>query len=393
MGAALGPLFLTTLTEMSGRLPITHIGNILFVISAAICGASTNIPMLIIARFFMGIASAVPVTVGGGFIADFWPMEKRGFATTIWTAGPLLGFVVGPIFGGYMGQRIGWRWTVWLEAVVGSVITIVAIICVRETYPPMILLRRAVRFRKTSGPVLLVRSSKGQSIGRLLWSSVCRPLKLLFLSPVVLLISVSCAVAYSYMYILFTTFPSIFKDVYNFDAGQVGLAYLGLGAGFCVSQCSVGYFSDRHLKKQLAWHGRMIPEHRLPPMKYGVFFIVAGLVWYGNSVEYRAHWIVPIIGTFFVGMGVYYVKLVGQVYLLDAFTRYAASAVSAEVFVRSVFGAVLPLAGPELYRKLGMALGNNLLATFAAAFFGISLILGIVGEGLRTNPRFQPNLG
>ena len=90
MGSAVGPLFLTPLTEVSGRLPMTHFANILFMIAAVVCAAAVNMPMLIIARLVMGVASSVPVTVGGGYIADLMPMERRGTAMTIWTVGPLM---------------------------------------------------------------------------------------------------------------------------------------------------------------------------------------------------------------------------------------------------------------------------------------------------------------
>lgn len=139
MGAAIGPLILTPITEMSGRLPMTHAANFLFLAADIVCAASVNMPMLIVSRLFMGMASSVPVTVGGGFVSDMMKMDERGTAMTIWTVGPLLGFVTGkyhamnapchyvklsfytgPIFGGYMVERVGWRWTVWLEAIVVS---------------------------------------------------------------------------------------------------------------------------------------------------------------------------------------------------------------------------------------------------------------------------------
>lgn len=81
-----------------------------------------------------------------------------------------------------------------------------------------------------------------------------------------------------------------------------------------------------------------------------------------------------------------------QVYLVDAFTLYAASAASAESILRSVFGAVLPLAGPPLYAGLGMGWGNTLLALVAAAFAPCSFLLIKYGERIRTNPKFQPKL-
>jgi MFS family permease len=277
----------------------------------------------------------------------------------------------------------------------GAFIAITSIIFLRETYHPTLLHRKAVQLQKTTGKphTSIYKQEQGRSSpGYIIRTSISRPLKLLFLSPIVSSISLFCSLAYSYMYILFTTFTSVFMNIYGFNAGEAGLAYLGLGLGFAVGQLTVGYFSDRHMQRQKARYGVMRPEDRLPPMVVGVFLIPVGLVWYGWSAEARTHWIVPIVGTFFVGVGIYYVTLVTQVYLVDAFTIYAASAVSAESSLRSVFGAVLPLAGPPLYARLGMGWGNTLLAFVAAAFAPTSFLLIRYGEKIRTNPRFQPKL-
>ena len=48
-------------------------------------------------------------------------------------------------------------------------------------------------------------------------------------------------------------------------------------------------------------------------------------------------------------------------YLIDAFTKYAASAMAANTIFRSIVGAFLPLAGESLYRDLGVGWGNSLL--------------------------------
>ena len=58
-----------------------------------------------------------------------------------------------------------------------------------------------------------------------------------------------------------------------------------------------------------------------------------------------------------------------QTYLIDAFTRYAASAVAANTVLRSLFGGLLPLSGLRLYNALGFGWGNSLLG-----FVGIVLI-------------------
>ncbi len=47
----------------------------------------------------------------------------------------------------------------------------------------------------------------------------------------------------------------------------------------------------------------MKPEYRLLPTTYGAPCVPIGLFWYGWSAEACTHWIIPIIGTAFVGMG------------------------------------------------------------------------------------------
>ncbi|PWY73565.1 MFS general substrate transporter [Aspergillus heteromorphus CBS 117.55] len=394
MGSAIGPLILTPLTEVSGRLPMTHAANILFAVAAVVCATSVSVSMLIVSRLFMGIASSVPVTVGGGFIADMMPMEKRGTAMTIWTVGPLGMFTYfsGPIFGGFMVQDIGWRWTIWLEVILGGCIVIASLIFLRETYAPTILHRKAMRLQKETGLHFHTEYDSDKTLSHQIWVSIARPVKFLALSPIVFIVSFYSSITYSYMYIMFTTFTSVFEGVYGFTAGQAGLAYLGLGLGFCVGQITVGYFSDRYLKKQEKRHGQMKPEDRLPPLVFGCCLIPIGLFWYGWSAEYRLHWIVPISGTFFVGAGIFYVHLVTQVYLVDSYTLYAASAVSAELALRCIFGATIPLAADPLYDALGLGWGNSLLGFIALLFAPSSLFLVKYGERIRTNPKFRPRM-
>lgn len=269
---------------------------------------------------------------------------------------------------------------------------IASLIFLRETYAPTILRREAIRLQKATGQQYRTKFDSERTAGQMLLTSLTRPIKFLFLSPIVLIVSLYSAVTYSYMYVLFTTFTDVFENVYGFSPGQAGLGYLGLGMGFCVGQITVGYCSDRHVKKQEKIHGKMKPEHRLPPLVLGCFLVPIGLFWYGWSAQYRLHWIVPIIGTFFVGAGIFYVHLVTQVYLVDSYTLYAASAVSAELALRCVFGATIPLAGTPLYDTLGLGWGNTLLGFIALAFAPTSFFLLKYGESIRTNPKFMPKM-
>lgn len=90
IGLAIGPLFLSPLGELYGRCIVLNVANVVFLISTIICAVSVNMSMLLVFRLFMGLACAIPLTLGGGFVADMMVQEERGTALTLWTIGPLL---------------------------------------------------------------------------------------------------------------------------------------------------------------------------------------------------------------------------------------------------------------------------------------------------------------
>lgn len=82
-----------------------------------------------------------------------------------------------------------------------------------------------------------------------------------------------------------------------------------------------------------------------------------------------------IIGTTFVAIGVLYTYLPVQLYLVDTYTVFAASANGACTIVRSIFQALLPLCANPLYSQLSYGWGNSVLCihrngilTIGAAF-------------------------
>ncbi|EED15848.1 conserved hypothetical protein [Talaromyces stipitatus ATCC 10500] len=389
VGFIIGPLLLTPASELYGRMPVTHSANIIFLVASILCAVSVNIPMLIVFRLIMGLSGCVPVTLGAGFIADLMPVEKRGMALAIWTFGPLVGPVIGPVIGGYMALGTTWRWTFWLITILGAAATIASFLFMRETYVPIILERKAKALRKSTGGNMRTKYDKGQTLRQLIGAAVTRPLRMLIRSPIVLILSLYISIVYSYLYLLLTTYTEIFEGVYGFNSGEAGLAYLGLGVGFISGQVAIGPFSDRYIKLQRKRRGSVQPEDRLPPLLLGSCLVPIGLFCYGWSAEARTHWIVPIVGTCIFSAGVEFTFFPIQMYLIDAFTIHAASAVAANTVVRSIFGALVPLAGNPLYDTLGLGWGNSLLAFISIAFVPFSLVLLKYGARIRTNPRFQ----
>ncbi|UKZ75779.1 hypothetical protein TrVFT333_003473 [Trichoderma virens FT-333] len=127
----------------------------------------------------------------------------------------------------------------------------------------------------------------------------------------------------------------------------------------------------------------MKPEYRLSPLMVGALVLPMGFFIYGWTAEYQVHWIAPIIGTVVIGVGDLIVYMSLQMYLVDTFTIYAASALAANAVIRSIAGSVLPLAGLPMYNRLGMGWGNSILGFIGLALSPVAWLFLKHGENLR----------
>lgn len=125
------------------------------------------------------------------------------------------------------------------------------------------------------------------------------------------------------------------------------------------------------------------PEHRLQPMILGNLLVPLGLIAFGWTVQAHVHWIIPILFTVLVGFGFVAVSIASWTYLIDAFAIYAASATAATTVLRNASAAVLPLAGPALYSKLGFGWGSAVLGVIALIFAPVPVLLMKFGEQMR----------
>ena len=306
IGYIFGPLVVAPLAELYGRSPLYHAGNVLFIIFNVACAVAPNLAGLLVFRLLAGLAGSVPLTLGAATLADIFPAEQRGAAMSAWVAGPLFGPIVGPIAAGYLSQAKGWRWVFWLVCMAAGVITIAGFIFLRETYASTLLDQKAKKLRKETGnQALRSKMNKDVDPKELFKNAIVRPTKMLFCVPIVFLLSLYMAVLYGYLYLLFTAMPELFTDVYHFSQGSIGLTYLGIGSGSAIGLIIVGSTSDRlfkHLREKNQGVGK--PEFRLPPMIFGAILVPIGLFWFGWTAETKQHYILPLIGTSFVGLGI-----------------------------------------------------------------------------------------
>ncbi|KAJ7752804.1 major facilitator superfamily domain-containing protein [Mycena maculata] len=398
LGFAFGPLVIAPMSEIYGRNPVYHTCNVLFVLFTIGCATSTDMGMLIAFRFTSGFAGVAIVTCGAGSIADMMPAEWRGRAISIWSMGPMLGPTIGPVVAGFVIKALGWRWSFWIVVIASGVTTLAAFFVLRETYSPVILRQKAAKLRKETGDERWHYTTE-RAVGetrtpkQIFLMSLIRPLRMLFLQPIVTVCAIYIATLYGLMYILFTTFTFVYEGQYGFGSVGAGLSFISSGIGMLTGLAIVGNLSDRLYHRALA-ADRARSETRLHWVMVGPgsILVPVGLFIYGWTAYYKVHWIAPMIGSAVMSVGTIIITMCVQTYLVDSFPTNAASVSAANTVLRSILGALLPLCGLNLYDAIGLGWGNSLLGFIALALAPVPVCLGLFGERLRTNPKYAIQL-
>ena len=203
------------------------------------------------------------------------------------------------------------------------------------------------------------------------------------------------AYVYGLIYLVLSTFPRVWEDQYHETIGIEGLNYISVGLGFFLGAQICAPLSDR-IYRQLKSKNDNVgqPEFRIPLMIPGSILVPAGLFIYGWCSQYQIHWIVPNIGAALFAAGVIIGFQCIQTYLVDAYTRFAASAIAAATVLRSLAGFGFPLFAPYMYDALGYGWGNSLCA-FVGLGLGVPapILLWFFGRKLRARSTFAAGGG
>ncbi|KAF7509834.1 hypothetical protein GJ744_007345 [Endocarpon pusillum] len=389
---AIGPLFLGPMSEIYGRVHVLQLSNLFYLVFNIACGVCTSKGQLLAFRFLSGLGGSGPLAIGGGVLSDCWKAEERGKAISLYSLAPLLGPAIGPIAGGFIVENTTWRWAFYATSIADALIQISGLFFLQETYGPRILHIKAERIRKDTGNTEF--KTEFEHPERTLWNtlkrSIGRPFRLLGTQPIVQCLALYIAFVYGLMYLVLSTFPALWERRYNESVGIAGLNYISLGLGFFLGAQICAPINDQIwcvLKNRNNDTGK--PEFRVPMMVPGAVLVPVGLFCYGWSAQARVHWIVPNIGACIFAAGTIISFQCIQTYIVDAYTRYAASGIAAATVLRSLAGFGFPLFAPYMYNALDYGWGNTLLA-FIAIALGIPapFMLWKYGAKLRARSKF-----
>ncbi|OJI88405.1 hypothetical protein ASPTUDRAFT_134689 [Aspergillus tubingensis CBS 134.48] len=387
LGFAAGPVIWAPASELFGRrwpLTLGILGGAVFTIASAV---AKDIQTLIICRFFAGMFGASPLAVVPAVLSDIWNNSHRGAAISLYAILVFLGPLSAPFIGGFIASSsLGWRWTLYIPAIVGFAWGGICILFLKETYASCLLVSKAANLRQQTGNwgIHAKQEEVEVDIQQLIQKYFTRPLRMLVTEPIVLVISLYMSFIYGIVYALLEAYPYVFESVHGMGPGVNGLPFIGLiigqmaACGFVLSQHSA------YVKKLAANNNVPIPEWRLNSVVVGAPVFTIGIFWFSwTGFTASVHWMAPTAAGVLIGFGILSIFLPCFNYLVDSFLPVAASTVAANIILRSSVAAGFPLFSKQMFANLGVQWAGTLLGCLSAVMIPIPFLFRAYGPRLR----------
>ncbi|KFY58949.1 hypothetical protein V496_05906 [Pseudogymnoascus sp. VKM F-4515 (FW-2607)] len=393
LGFAFGPLCWAPVSEIWGRrwgmLPAMCCLGV-FSIGTAVSKTSASI---FVTRFFAGVFGSAPVSNVSAALGDIWVPQARGNAVVLYSIAVVGGPTLGPVIGAALvaNSRLGWRWTEYIEAIWAFTIFAVCLVALPESYAPVLLGRRAQRLRIEAGRGYYHPYEQTTlDIRTVITKHFARPLLMLTTEPMVACIACYASFVYGILYLTLEVFPICFVDLRGMSPVAGSLPFLGLFVGVLAASVLNCANQPRHRRISEAAGGKPVPEARLLPVAIAGFIFAIALFWFGWTSNPKFSIWIPIFAAGVIGLGFNVIFNQCINVLVDTYGLYAASAVSANTFLRSIMAAGFPLLAKPMFHGLGVGPAMSILGGIATLMIIVPFLFMKYGLALRQRSKFAP---
>ncbi|KAH8899862.1 MFS general substrate transporter [Thozetella sp. PMI_491] len=375
LGLGFAPFVLAALSEVFGRKPVWIVCNIWYIVWNALCPVGNSQAMLIIGRLMSASGASAGVTLTGPAMGDMFEAKDRGKSQAIAALLPYLGPALGPIIGGIVSQYVRWQWLFWILSLADTVILFIGLVVLRESYPPVLLERKAKRAAGQSTAVPSLDKERRRQFMQRLKTSLARPVRILLRRPIIQVLTLILGLDFGTYTLVLSSYATLYIDKYDQSESTSSLHYISIAVGSTIAAQVGGRFMDWLWASMKKRHPERdpVPEYRIPHMVLPAIVFPMAMFWYGWSAEYGVSWPAVDIGVAVFTIGNFMISQAPNAYILDEFGNYAASAMAAVRMFTYVLGFTFPLFAPQLYETLGYGWGNSLLA-FLFYLFGLPII-------------------
>lgn len=395
VGFGLSSPLMGPLSELSGRLPTYEFPLLIFSVFCLGSGFAPNIQTRVILRFFAGIFGAAPLSNAGGSVADMSGPLERTYFFHIFSFIGFLGVPLGPMIGGWIGEKSNEEWCDFITAILGLAISVGCFLFMPETLSPQILKARSKELRKQTGDERYMSSLeielKSESLLRVIGRSMVQCVLFLFKEPITLCFAFYLTVVYIILFGDLESYSIIFA-IYGWDAGKIGSVFAAMFVGMAFTGClaPIVYWQyKKYVNKRLAMGKAPQPEQRLMLAIYGTWCMPISLFWGGWTAYY---WISPwsiIVGQFVFGIGALCCFIASYMYIIDVYTVNAASPLATLVFLRYIVaGAGAVMFTRPMFDGMGIHWAMTFLGIISVLVSLVPIVYYIYGPAIRAKSQY-----
>ncbi|KAE8540469.1 hypothetical protein D1P53_003415 [Cryptococcus gattii VGV] len=382
-GFGIGPLIFAPLSEVVGRRPVYAVSMVFYFLFTLPSCLAKNIATMLAGRMIAGLASSAPFTNVGGTISDVWAVEERGFPMAVFSSTLFMGPCLGPLFGGWIAEKTGqWRWIYWVLFILCGACVIFCIFT-PETLAPVLLRKKATRLNKENNTTVYISEHDLHKapFKETIKVALTRPLIFMFQEVIIIFFTVYLSFIYALLYATFFAFPIAFEEIRGWGLGMTGVAFVSIIIGIAIANLCMP-IQERLYKKHCEKHG-IVPEGRLYPMMLGALTLPVSMFILAFTSYPGIIWVGPCIGGIIFGFSMVIIYISGNTYIVDSYSNYAASAISAKNMTRSLIGASVPLWITQLLHNLKFQYGMLFLALFSVVIAPIPFVFYMKGAAVR----------
>lgn len=295
--------------------------------------------------------------------------------------------ILGPVIGGFVGEKKGFRWLEWVILFMVAFNYIYSI-PQSETYKKTILQKRA---RKDERSNVLLPHPAAPPLSTVIQRIVLKPFKMLFVESIVLFMTIYMAFNFAVFYSFFAAFPYIFGGQYGFTPSQQGLTFIPIALGCVIGFLAVAYVDQRTYPQLLSKYGvgTVPPEYRLYGAMLGCALNPISLFWFGWSADAGVHWSSAVVAAVPFAIGNIMIYSSGMLYIMDSYgSLHGASALSANSLLRYAFAGAFPMFTVQMFSKLGIGWASSLLGFVSVALLPVPWVLYKYGKRIRAHSQY-----
>jgi len=109
IGMLLGGIIFGVLADKYGRVKVFTYTILLFAIGTALTGLATSIEQVYLFRFIAGIGAGGEYGIGMALVAEAWPKNKQGRASSYVSVGAQYGVILAALLSAIILPTLGWR--------------------------------------------------------------------------------------------------------------------------------------------------------------------------------------------------------------------------------------------------------------------------------------------